>query len=125
VRRIFNNVKNRIKYSFYSYWHRKLVKSKNKEYMQAKALNASQSSACEGISRLSCAKRGTCKFVSTCCDEQLSRRLSEMGFIPGGDIKVVERASGSSRGGVMVEVKGSKLALSEQIADNIFIKESK
>jgi len=125
MRRIFSNIKNRIKYSFYSYWHRKLVKSNNRKYRQDKALKNSQLSMCDGLSRLSCAKRGTCKFVSTCCDEQLAHRLSEMGFIPGGNIKVVERASGNSRGGVMVEVKGSKLALSEQIANNIFIKESK
>jgi len=79
---------------------------------------------CDGLSRLSCAKRGTCKFVSTCCDKKLAHRLSEMGFIPGGDIKVMERTSRGA-GGVTVEVKGSKLALSGQIANNIFIKESK
>jgi Fe2+ transport system protein FeoA len=76
---------------------------------------------CEGLNKLSCAKRGACKFVSTCCDEKLAHRLSEMGFTPGGNIKVV--SCGNSNGSVMVEVKGSKLALSNKIADSIFIKE--
>jgi Fe2+ transport system protein FeoA len=124
MRRVFNNVKNRVKYCFYDYWRRKAVKANIKAYKQKKNLKIARFPICDGLSRLSCAKRGHCKFVSTCCDEQLAHRLSEMGFTPGGDIKVVEKAGGTLRGSVMVEVKGSKLALSDKIANNIVIKET-
>lgn len=127
MRRVFNNIKNRIKYSVYDYWRHKLVMLTVEACRQKKALKAKSSWApiCDGLSRLSCAKRGICKFVSTCCDKDLAHRLSEMGFTPGENIKVVERAAGGrSRGGVMIEIKGSKLALSDKIANDIFIKES-
>ncbi|MDR2426885.1 MAG: ferrous iron transport protein A [Endomicrobium sp.] len=113
--RIFNSFKNRLKYCFYDYWHRKPAMSNKKIYNRN-----TNSAICKGLNKLSCIKRGSCKFVSACCDEKLARRLSEMGFTPGSSIKIV---SGSSRGSIMVEVKGSKLALSNKIADNIFIKE--
>ncbi|MDR3112900.1 MAG: ferrous iron transport protein A [Endomicrobium sp.] len=124
MRRVFYNVKNRFKYCFYDYWRRKLVKTNIKMRGQNKTLKKPQPPICDGLGRLSCAKRGVCKFVSTCCDEKLAHRLSEMGFTPGGDIKVVEELGRALRGSVMVEVKGSKLALSDKIANNIFIKEN-
>lgn len=74
------------------------------------------------MTKLSCAKKGACcKFVSTSCDADLGHRLLEMGFVPGEDILVVTNTG--SKGTVMVEVKGSKLALSHKIADNILVKE--
>ena len=124
MRRVFHNVKNRFKYCFYDYWHRKLIKTAVKMRRQKKSLKNLRMPICDGVCRLSCAKRGVCKFVSASCDEQLAHRLSEMGFTPGGDIKVVEELGSVLRGSVMVEVKGSKLALSDKIASRIFIKES-
>jgi len=118
MKRIFNNVKNRFKYCFYDYWHHKLAMSNIKNNRAGKL---SKDLICNGLSRLSCAKKGTCKFISACCEEGLAHRLSEMGFTPGGDIKVVARSG--SHGSIMVEVKGSKLALSDRIANEIIIRQ--
>ena len=74
------------------------------------------------MTKLSCAKKGSCcKFISTSCEAPLEHRLMEMGFIPGEDITVVTN-TGSKRT-VMVKVKGSKIALSNKIAENILVKE--
>ena len=74
------------------------------------------------MTKLSCAKKGTCcKFVSTSCEAPLEHRLLEMGFVPGEDITVVTNTG--SKGTVMVKVKGSKIALSNKIAENILVKE--
>lgn len=74
------------------------------------------------MTKLSCAKKGTCcKFVSTSCDAPLERRLLEMGFVPGEDITVITNTG--EKGTVMVKVKGSKVALSNKIAENITVKE--
>jgi Fe2+ transport system protein FeoA len=42
-----------------------------------------------------------------------------MGFIPGEDVKVVSNSG--MKGSVMIEIKGSKLALSNKIAENILV----
>lgn len=74
------------------------------------------------MTKLSCTKKGTCcKFISTSCDAPLERRLLEMGFVPGEDITVV--ANTGNKGTIMVKVKGSKVALSNKIAENILVKE--
>ena len=74
------------------------------------------------MTKLSCAKKGACcKFVSTSCDADLGRRLLEMGFMPGEDIEVVTNTG--FRGSIMVKVKGSKIALSNKIADQIMVLE--
>jgi len=70
---------------------------------------------------LSSAKRGKYLFNCANCDDSLVHRLLEMGFVPGCDVDV---CSNSGAGGsIMVEVKGSKLALSGKIAKNIMVKE--
>lgn len=74
------------------------------------------------MTKLSCAKKGACcKFISTSCDADLGHRLLEMGFVPGEDITVMTNTG--SKGTVMVKVKGSKIALSNKIAENILVKE--
>ena len=74
------------------------------------------------MTKLSCTKKGVCcKFISTSCAADLGHRLLEMGFVPGEDITVM--ANTGSKGTVMVKVKGSKVALSNKIADNILVKE--
>lgn len=74
------------------------------------------------MTKLSCAKKGACcKFISTSCDADLGHRLLEMGFVPGEDITVMTNTG--SKGTVMVKVKGSKIALSNKIAESILVKE--
>ncbi|AKL98354.1 FeoA family protein [Endomicrobium proavitum] len=73
----------------------------------------------KGLIKLGSAQTGTYKFVAAFCDEDLGHRLLEMGFVPGGDVTVI--ANAGLRGSVMIEIKGSKLALSHKIADNILL----
>ena len=74
------------------------------------------------MGKLSSVKKGTCcKFVSSSCDPALCHRLTEMGFIPGEDLTVVTNTG--AKGSVMVKVKGSKIALSNKVADKIVVKE--
>ncbi|MDR1942090.1 MAG: ferrous iron transport protein A [Endomicrobium sp.] len=73
----------------------------------------------DGALKLSKAKEGFYEFLCAKCDEHLVHRLLEMGFVPGDNIKVLSHMG--SRGSVMIEVKGSKLALSNKIADNILV----
>jgi Fe2+ transport system protein FeoA len=75
----------------------------------------------KNLTKLNFAKPGLYKFIFACClDESLGRRLLEMGFVPGEQVNVISNTG--SKGSVMVEIKGSKLALSNKIADNILIK---
>ncbi|MCL2144094.1 MAG: ferrous iron transport protein A [Endomicrobia bacterium] len=74
------------------------------------------------MTKLSSTKKGACcKFVSTSCDADLGHRLLEMGFMPGENIVVVTNTG--SKGSIMVKVKGSKIALSNKIADQIIVLE--
>jgi Fe2+ transport system protein FeoA len=75
----------------------------------------------QGMSKLSLAKKGVYEFICAKCDECLAHRLLEMGFIPSEDIEVLSNTG--STGSVMIAIKGSKIALSSKIADNILVME--
>jgi Fe2+ transport system protein FeoA len=77
----------------------------------------------DGAIKLNKAKEGIYEFLCAKCDEKLVHRLLEMGFVPGDDIKVASNMG--ARGSVMIEVKGSKLVLSNKIAENILVTEKK
>lgn len=47
----------------------------------------------------------------------MHRHLEEMGFIPGERITVVSRNAGN----IIVGVKGSRVALSKELASNIIV----
>lgn len=47
--------------------------------------------------------------------EELQRHLETLGFVPGEQIKAVSQASGN----MIVEVKGTQVALSQQVAMKI------
>lgn len=47
--------------------------------------------------------------------EELQRHLETLGFVPGAQIKAVSQASGN----MIVEVKGTQVALSQQVAMKI------
>ena len=53
----------------------------------------------------------------TTSDQDLNRHLQDMGFLPGELITVVSHFDGN----VIVNIKGSKVALSEQMASNILV----
>ena len=75
------------------------------------------------LTKLSWSKSGECKFLTATCDEKLKNRLYEMGLRPGDDISVV--ANTGAKGNVTIEIKGTKLALSESMADSILVEEKK
>jgi len=56
------------------------------------------------------------------CDNRLAHRLLEMGFVPGEDISVLTNSG--KKGSIMIRVKGSKVALSNKIADNILVEKT-
>ena len=47
----------------------------------------------------------------------LTRHLEDMGFVPGEPVSVVSRIAGN----IIVNVKGSRVALSRELARNIVI----
>ena len=53
----------------------------------------------------------------TTSDAELNRHLQDMGFLPGEPITVVSHFDGN----VIISIKGSKVALSEQMASNILV----
>ena len=53
----------------------------------------------------------------TTSDQELNRHLQDMGFLPGEPITVVSHFDGN----VIVSVKGSRVALSEQMASHILV----
>jgi Fe2+ transport system protein FeoA len=65
--------------------------------------------------------KSSCRLVSFGLENILAHRLCEMGFTSGATIKMLENTG--SKGTVMVEVKGSKLALGHKVADLILVEE--
>lgn len=47
------------------------------------------------------------------------RRLSEMGFVEGAEVQIVNRACGDM---MVVKIGGSRLALARGMADHVFVK---
>ena len=52
-----------------------------------------------------------------CGNPDLRRHLAEMGFVPGGSVTVVSKIAGN----VIVNVKESRVAVSKEMANKIFI----
>jgi Fe2+ transport system protein FeoA len=72
------------------------------------------------MTKLSDAVPGAYKFAAVYCDDKLDHRLLEMGFVPNEEIIVIENRG--CKGGVMVKIKGSKIALNHRAADKILLK---
>jgi Fe2+ transport system protein FeoA len=72
------------------------------------------------LTKLSRACPGAYKFIAAYCGERLRHRLLEMGFVPGEEMSVIENSG--PRGSVMIRIKGSKIALSSEVADKILLK---
>jgi Fe2+ transport system protein FeoA len=72
------------------------------------------------MATLSSAAPGGYKFVAADCDEKLCHRLLEMGFVPGKKLSVISNTG--HKGSIMVKVKGSKIVLSNKIAEKILLK---
>ncbi|MDR3256069.1 MAG: ferrous iron transport protein A [Endomicrobium sp.] len=108
-------MRKKIMKSIYEYWHRRWIKA---HFQKFKSFNNCLKYNC--MAKLSNAVPGVYRFVAAYCDEKLGHRLLEMGFVPGEKLTVI--ANIGSKGSVMVKVKGSKIALSNKIADKILLK---
>ena len=110
-------IKKHVKH-FFERWNQSRIRTrlrKNKSFEQCVMDN--------GMAKLGDLSDGTYKFISAFCDEKLVRRLLEMGFMPGENIEIITNSG--SRGSIMVKVKGSKIALSNKIAEKIFVVKDK
>ncbi len=99
----------------YGYWRERWVKAHFQKY---KSFN--NCLKYNGIAKLSDAAPGTYRFVVAYCDEKLAHRLLEMGFVPGEYLTVIENTG--SKGSIMIKIKDSKIALSNEIADKILLR---
>jgi Fe2+ transport system protein FeoA len=77
------------------------------------------------FTKLSCASPGRYELFEAYCDRKLRHRLLEMGFVPGEDLAVIDNSSLSGGGGVVIKIKGAKIALSSEVADKILLREKK
>lgn len=50
-------------------------------------------------------------------NEELKKHLSDLGFVPGTDLKVVAKTNGK----MIVNIKNARIAIGEQTAMKIFI----
>jgi Fe2+ transport system protein FeoA len=100
---------------FYGHMHSRRIKVHFQEF---KSFN--RCFRCDEV-RLSSAVPGVYVFVAAYCSKKFGYRLLEMGFIPGEELTVIVNTG--HNGSVVVKVKGSKIALSNRIADEILLKE--
>ncbi|MDR1122830.1 MAG: ferrous iron transport protein A [Endomicrobium sp.] len=73
-----------------------------------------------GTIKLSEAVPGIYKFSTTYCNDKLTHRLSELGFVTNEKITVIENRN--NKGGVMIKIKNSKIVLNHRVADKILLK---
>jgi Fe2+ transport system protein FeoA len=109
-----NYLKKNIKL-IYEYWHERWIKAHFQKY---KAFN--NCLKYNGMAKLSDAVPGVYRFVAAYCDEKLAHRLLEMGFVPGEYLSVIENIG--PKGDIVIKIKGSKIALSNKIADKILLR---
>ena len=77
----------------------------------------------KNLSSLSIVPVGKYTFITTLCSPEMEHRLLEMGFVPQTDITVLAKTGGHENGSVLIEIKGSKLALNFKTANEILVKE--
>jgi Fe2+ transport system protein FeoA len=77
----------------------------------------------DNLRSLSIIPAGEYIFVTTLCSHEMEHRLLEMGFVQGEKIKLIERTGNENDSSVVVEIKGSRLALSSKMANDILVKE--
>jgi Fe2+ transport system protein FeoA len=100
----------------YEYFHKRWVRT---HFQKFKSFNKYCLSY-NGIAKLSNVVPGVYKFVAAYGDAKLNRRLLEMGFVPNEEVIVIE--SENKKSGIMVKIRGSKIALNNKAAEKILIK---
>jgi Fe2+ transport system protein FeoA len=108
------SLKKIIKFIF-GYWRERWSKShfqKHKSFNNCFKYN--------DMAKLSDAVPGVYRFIAAYCGGKLAYRLLEMGFVPGEYLTVIENTG--PKGSIMIKIKGSKIALSNKIADKILLR---
>jgi Fe2+ transport system protein FeoA len=110
-----NYIKSIIK-QIYEYFRKRWVRA---HFQKFKSFNKWLSH--NEMAKLSDAVPGAYRFVvANSNDDKLTQRLLEMGFIPNEEIIIIE--SGVRKSGVMIKVRGSKIALNNNVAEKILLK---
>lgn len=65
-------------------------------------------------------RRGNYIIISVNGDHKITKRLAEMGIIPGKSITVIATSSGPM--GMMIYFQGQRLAISDEIAQKIIVR---
>jgi glycosyltransferase involved in cell wall biosynthesis/Fe2+ transport system protein FeoA len=99
----------------YGHWHRHWAE---KHYRKFKKFNLIFQN--NPKIKLSIAVPGVYKFVSSNNnDKRLNHRLLEIGFIPKIRLRVIKNSG--EKGSILLKIKGSKIVLSNKIADKILV----
>jgi Fe2+ transport system protein FeoA len=100
----------------YEHFHKRWVRA---HFQKFKSFNKCLSY--NGIAKLSTVVPGAYRFVAAYSDDtKLTQRLLEMGFVPNEEIVVIR--SGAQKSGVMIKIRGSKIALNNEVASKILLK---
>jgi Fe2+ transport system protein FeoA len=99
----------------YGYWRERWCKAHFQKY---KSFN--NCLKYNGMAKLSDAVPGVYRFIAAYCGEKLAHRLLEIGFVPGEYLTVIENTG--PKGNIMIRIKGSKIALNNEIADKILLR---
>jgi Fe2+ transport system protein FeoA len=102
------------KYKSFNNCHERWIKARFQKY---KSFN--NCLKYNGIAKLSDAAPGVYRFVAAYCDGKLVHRLLEMGFVPGEYLTVIKNTG--PKGNIVIKIKGSKIALGNEIADKILL----
>ncbi|MDR1244203.1 MAG: glycosyltransferase [Endomicrobium sp.] len=99
----------------YSHWHRHWTEKHHKRFEKFNLIFQNNPSI-----KLSTAVPGVYKFASSNNnDKGLNHRLLEIGFIPGIRLRVIKNTG--EKGSLLLKIKGSKIVLSNKIADKILV----
>ncbi|MDR1511707.1 MAG: ferrous iron transport protein A [Endomicrobium sp.] len=111
-----------LRFYFHRHIHHGGMKDKFGDYEHIHRFRFFNEDVPDNFIKLSCANPGEYELFTACCDRKFRYRLLEMGFVPGGDLTVI---NSNLNGGVMIKIKGAKIALSNDVADKILVREKK
>jgi Fe2+ transport system protein FeoA len=101
----------------HSTWHKRWAKRHFKKFNEFNLIFKNNIT----IIKLSTVVPGVYKFVaSNNTDKKLNHRLLEIGFLPNTKLRVLKNTG--KKGSTLIKIKGSKIVLSNKIADKILLR---
>ena len=100
-------------------WHRHWVEKHHKRFKKFNLIFQNNptiklSTAVPGVYRIASSNNN---------DKGLNKRLLEIGFIPGIRLRVIKNTG--EKGSILLKIKGSKIVLSNKIADKILLERNR